>query len=192
MDTIGFNIGLNRDDKSWLVARPIVNGRDLEDIVDEIVFPNIEISTGGDDGLYAKNVLPPSRHFFGSDKYEGRHGAVNITPLLVCTCGYEECGSVYARIVVGDESVTWRDFGAVASESNYGDVGPFVFNRKQYGQALDRAALEYGEMAKAKSIKDAARAEAQRIEDAALAEAKRLRRARYTKPFRFVWNRFRR
>ena len=177
MDTIEFNIELDEEYQPHFVVRPAVNGRDLIEIVGE---------EGGFKGLDALDVLPPSRHFFGeSDAKYHESGLV-----LVCNCGYTECGSLSASMIVADESVTWTDFGDPGWKP-YPGIGPFKFDRNQYEQALDRAAKTYGELAEVQRVEDAARAETQRIEDADRAEARRLRRRRYTRPVRWLWSLFR-
>lgn len=60
--------------------------------------------------------------------------------LLGCTCGIDHCSPVTARITVTDETVTWSDFRSGMSwDSSL--VGPFVFDRRQYDRAIDRAKL---------------------------------------------------
>jgi len=63
--------------------------------------------------------------------------------LYVCPeCGDIGCGAYAARVRVGADTVEWHDF---AYENGYepprqiAEVGPFVFERQQYQQVLERA-----------------------------------------------------
>lgn len=84
-----------------------------------------------------------------------------ISVLLTCTCREELCNSIVARIMVDSTTVTWSEIrnpflggdaeqwikmeGADQADGypiDYSGLGPFVFDRKQYIDALN--ALETG------------------------------------------------
>jgi hypothetical protein len=60
--------------------------------------------------------------------------------LLGCTCGFDHCSPVTARITVTDETVTWSDFRS-GTDWDASLVGPFVFDRSQYDEAVRSATL---------------------------------------------------
>jgi hypothetical protein len=60
-------------------------------------------------------------------------------------CGVIECWSFVAKITVNEEMVTWSDFEqphrgpeSVGGYWNYNQLVPFVFDRKQYEEALKK------------------------------------------------------
>lgn len=76
--------------------------------------------------------------------------------LLTCTCLEDLCNSIVARIVIDPKMVTWSEIRSpfLSIESglwvkeqdsdeadgypiDFSSLGPFVFNRKQYTDALD-------------------------------------------------------
>lgn len=57
--------------------------------------------------------------------------------VLVCVDGSTGCGGATARIAVGDRLVTWSEF-ETAPDGIAVPLGPFVFGRKQYEQALEK------------------------------------------------------
>lgn len=93
------------------------------------------------DGLTLQE-LPPNTHLLGEPSadltLDGR------AALLICPmCGDLGCGAELARIEIGEDTVTWRDF-------IYGNHDPamdksldceFVFDRQQYEDELRRAAV---------------------------------------------------
>ena len=67
------------------------------------------------------------------------------TVLLGCTCGNIDDGPFFGTVQVTDNHVTWRDFRnplASGLDWDYSDLGPFVFDRAQYDQAITDAMAE--------------------------------------------------
>ena len=91
-------------------------------------------------------LLAPSRHLLGvpSDSEWGEECYDDKTVILGCTCGVVACGMLAVRIDVGDDAVMWSGFenpGEVAEVAgpeawNWDEVGPFMFDRRQYEIAL--------------------------------------------------------
>jgi hypothetical protein len=70
-------------------------------------------------------------------------------PLYVCAeCDGLGCGTVTAVIDHTDDTVTWRDFGwqtdydPFIDTEPFTDVGPFLFSRTEYEEAIRAAASE--------------------------------------------------
>lgn len=58
-------------------------------------------------------------------------------PLLGCQCGEWGCWPLLGRVVVEDETVTWREFEQPHREHrHYAAFGPFVFDRGDYEAAV--------------------------------------------------------
>ena len=83
----------------------------------------------------------PSRHFLGEPKDEPQGiREDDETMLLTCSgCGIAECWSLLAKIEVTETTVRWSGFRNSHSDWDLSAIGPFLFSRSQYGQALHRA-----------------------------------------------------
>jgi hypothetical protein len=128
----------------------LVDGRDLLDAVREVERPfaraeGDEARAGKYAGMPAAAVAPPARHLLGEDEWaeEGR------VALYRCACGSEACWPLMARIEVDGGTVTWSDFrqphrgpGSPAGRWRHDALGPFVFDRAQYDDALARLARD--------------------------------------------------
>ncbi|MFG2005108.1 hypothetical protein ACGFNU_38785 [Spirillospora sp. NPDC048911] len=83
----------------------------------------------------------PTRHYLGEPVETAYNQEDDETMLLGCMCGISECWALLARIEVTDSQVRWSGF-----RNNHRDwdlsatLGPFVFSRPQYEQALARTA----------------------------------------------------
>ncbi|HLN43036.1 MAG TPA: hypothetical protein VK215_11305, partial [Acidimicrobiales bacterium] len=66
-------------------------------------------------------------------------GTTTGTVLLGCTCGIVDDGPFLADVLVTDDQVTWREFKNPMADGlnwDYSDLGPIVFDRGQYEQAI--------------------------------------------------------
>ena len=123
-----------------------INGINLLDLVQQVERGLLD----------PQNLLNPSDRSYAGLNPEWRPNLRNeflgittdpYSVLLTCTCYQDCCNSVIAKIEVGFQTVTWRDFTSVlhgeASRSwggtpiDYSSLGPFVFDRKKYFEALD-------------------------------------------------------
>ena len=121
------------------VARLLINGRDLVDLVADYERGFGAEVVGGYQALAAEEILPPSRLLFGEPDpfYQFREGRV---ALLTCECGEVHCWPLIARIEVSDERVVWCDFGQPHRPHwSYTGFGPFVFDRTTYEATLSSA-----------------------------------------------------
>lgn len=123
-----------------------INGMNLLDLVQQVERGVLD----------PQNLVNPSDRSYAGLNPEWRPNLRNeflgitadpYSVLLTCTCYQDCCNSVIAKIEVGFQTVTWRDFTSIlhgdASRSwggtpiDYSSLGPFVFDRKQYMEALD-------------------------------------------------------
>ncbi|MFI0445631.1 hypothetical protein [Actinomadura sp. 6N118] len=79
----------------------------------------------------------PTRHYLGEPVEVAYNQEDDETMLLGCTCGIAECWALLARIEVTGTQGRWSGF-----RNNHRDwdlsatLGPFVFSRRQYEEAL--------------------------------------------------------
>ncbi|MEO8285012.1 MAG: hypothetical protein ABI670_01080 [Chloroflexota bacterium] len=128
-----------------------INGRNLVDIVREYEMPFTKrdgntLIAGGYAGLPPAGVLPPSGHFLGEPSW-AVYRDIDRVSVLECTCGVPGCWPFMVRITVDEERVIWSDFeqphrrqGSPAGEWRYDALGPLVFDRRQYVEALSNLA----------------------------------------------------
>ena len=118
------------------VARLVINGRDLVDLVAAFERDFAGELAGAYEPLPANDLVAPSRHLLGEPDglYQYAEGRV---ALLGCECGESGCWPFVARIDVGDDRVTWRDFAQPhRPQWSYAGFGPFVFDRAAYEAAI--------------------------------------------------------
>ena len=93
--------------------------------------------------------LPPEYYRGFRQEFLGQSGRP-FSILLTCTCLEEMCNSIVGRIVFTEKKVTWSDIHSpfLAREAekwltlegypiDYSSLGPFVFDRVHYMDALD-------------------------------------------------------
>lgn len=137
------------DEICFKVERPLfpyvdifINGIRLSELVPQSEGKLYDPKAINYQGLHYEDVAPPSRHFFGEPsrtiyKYEGK------IQVLGCTCGEPPCMPLLCQIDVSDNTVTWSDFASLTYDGDedelflYENLGPFVFERTQYEQALE-------------------------------------------------------
>lgn len=124
-----------------------VNGRDIIDIVRDyelrfMARDESRLLAGGYAGLPPEEVFLPSMHFLGDPQWEVYRDGEKVS-VLECPCGFPGCWPLLVRVTVEGDRVIWSDFeqphrrrGSPAGEWRYDNLGPFVFDRKQYLEAL--------------------------------------------------------
>jgi hypothetical protein len=146
MNEIGFRV-LPPTDFDPGEVRVIVDGRDLVDLVRAVeqaqaVAEGHPQIAGDYAGLELRSVAPPSKHFWGepSSPIYGRSGRVQV---LECSgCREPGCWPLFCRIDVTQDHVRWSNFeNGHRPDWDYGDLGPFEFDRRQYEAALHRLAV---------------------------------------------------
>ena len=118
------------------VARLVVNGRDLVDLVGTFERGFDAEVAGGYQALPAEEVLPPSQLLLGGPHplYHYPEGRV---ALLACECGEIDCWPLIARIDVEEDRVIWHHFAQPhRPQWSYANFGPFVFDRAAYEATL--------------------------------------------------------
>jgi hypothetical protein len=121
---------------AYEVARLLVNGRDLVDLLAAFERAFAGDLAGAYEPLPADDLIAPSRHLLGEPHrlYQYADGRV---ALLGCECGESGCWPFVARIEITDDRVIWRDFAQPhRPQWSYADFGPFVFERTAYEAAL--------------------------------------------------------
>lgn len=150
MDTIDFVLLPTKPDDRRGGVRMVINGRDLADAVRGVEathaaregHPNI---AGAYSGLPAgPDICPPSGHFLGKPS-SPLYSYGSKVAVFDCECGCPGCWPLVCQIEVTADTVVWRDFeqvhrrpGHPSGAWSYDGLGPFVFSRAQYEQALAR------------------------------------------------------
>jgi hypothetical protein len=123
---------------------PFIDGRSFVELVTEY-----EESHGWEDaGIHEGLVLGREqlqdlpRYLLDGQSLE--QFAPTGTVLLGCTCGIIDDGPFYGTLLVTDDQVTWVEFKNPMAVGrglgwDYSDLGPFVFDRAQYEQAITDA-----------------------------------------------------
>jgi len=123
-----------------------IDGQDFIEVVRRVELPFAQAEhhrglAGSYAGLPACAYSPPSRHFWGEGKASF---ADRKLKLLVCgDCGEFGCWPLLARIEVGPTQVVWSAFEQPHRRRQgqlrawcYDSLGPLMFDRSQYEQAL--------------------------------------------------------
>lgn len=112
-----------------------VNGRPLTDLW-------TRASGEGGRWVTATHVLwPGHRLWMGEPPMSTDLGDGDRWSVLACVDGSYDCGGATVRIDIAERLVTWSDFETVPDGTAV-TLGPFVFARKQYEQALEKAAQQ--------------------------------------------------
>ena len=146
MDTIRFSV--EGADSGELVSTVTIwiNGCNFLETVRDVEMPfamkeGHPNRAGGYIGLSLAAIPDLWSHFHGDTlPYFSEDGK---TYLFGCVCGEPGCWSLQASIDVDENTVTWSDFEqphrgqhSRASHWQYDGLGPLVFDRDQYEEAL--------------------------------------------------------
>jgi len=154
MDTIQFFI-VEYIDKEFEIHHPetdiSINGRSLIDVVQEIEHAALNLQNERDSCRRSYAGLNPAwRPNLRNELLGNTREPYSV--VLTCTCYEDWCKSVLTKIAIDAQTITWRDFTSVlyGEESrswggvpiDYSALGPFVFDRRQYLEALDALGLD--------------------------------------------------
>ena len=157
MDKIKFALGVYRD-KDFEYGFPIIdisiNDHKLLDLVTKVERENARrmgLDFGGNySGVWATPYVVEGNHFLGLS-FPGQPKSYSW--VLNCTCGNPGCWDVLALIETDDKFVRWSDivnpwlvnglpthWHTESPEDfvafDYSSIGPYVFDRRQYDDAL--------------------------------------------------------
>lgn len=143
--SVAFALRPRKDLGDVVEVVPVVAGIELTGRIHQF-----ELQHGMETRPLSYGGLIPAFFRFGPAEvhYLGRDGAFGSddgkVPLLGCECGEWGCWPLRARVIVGDETVTWTDFEQpYRKERDYSGFGPFVFDRHEYESAISDIAVEW-------------------------------------------------
>jgi hypothetical protein len=158
VNTIEFRVVLlpvARGSGTWRVVVIVVDGVPLIERVRELELPYAEAEeieradefadfppgtlAGELAGNYVSlstNFAWPSRHFLGEPLELPHGGDEGETMVLACTCGINDCWALLTRVVLTEQTVTWSGFRNNSRDWDLSGLGPFVFDRSEYEDAL--------------------------------------------------------
>ncbi|WP_030019487.1 hypothetical protein [Streptomyces monomycini] len=132
---IQFDCQRREDYGDGLEVVPRIDGTPFTDLID-----TFETGAGMQPAGDAYGGIFPQLSRLGpvEDYFHGRSADVlGMTVLLGCQCGEQGCWPLMARIAVTGEFVIWDSFEQpYRPERDYTAFGPFQFDRKQYGDAV--------------------------------------------------------
>lgn len=127
-------------DPGVMVIDPLVDGRQLVDLVTEFETERGWSSAGGYGGLVPDffNFGDLGKYFLGvGDRQWPGPGELW---LLGCQCGEVGCWPLKASVSADSTTVTWSDFVQTYRASrDYSGFGPFTFGRAQYDAQVQAA-----------------------------------------------------
>ncbi len=141
MAVLSFTV--ERSSESLAAVSALVDGVALADLAERFESARDYNPAGGYGGLIPAyfNFGDLTAYFMG--RADRQFPAPRRAYLLGCgDCGEVGCWPLEAAVVVTDDAVTWAGFRQPhRPDRDYTGFGPFVFDRRQYEQAV-RAAVE--------------------------------------------------
>ena len=159
MDTIKFSIEEYVDEEFGFHFPTIniyINGINLLDMVRQVEHDFRNPLEGGKLSRQSYVGLCPDYRQDFADEFLGRTNR-HVSTLLTCTCMEELCNSIVAKITLDSSMVVWSEIRnpflsvksglwktidgaeyAVGYPIDYSELGPFVFDRHQYLEALEQ------------------------------------------------------
>jgi hypothetical protein len=148
MDAIAFHTRTSNVE-DYQVTDIYINGANLTNILYSFEYKFAEAEgqaglAGQYEGLPPLMVLPPSPHFLGRPQEEAYlHPDGRITLMEYAQSGVPGDWTMCCYIHVGDQTVVWDGFCQTQRPHwDYSELGPFVFERTTYEEALEYARQE--------------------------------------------------
>jgi hypothetical protein len=132
---IGFEIVTHGSGAREVV--PFVDGDRFRDIVARFEEAAGFSTPGSYAGIVPDHFRfgPLINHFMGNGDWNPGAPAV-----LGCDCPEWGCWPFHAVVEITDDRVRWTSFLGPTPDRDYGGLGPFVFDRAQYGAAVAQLA----------------------------------------------------
>lgn len=131
---------VKRDEEGATVITPCVDGVALTNLAEQFEQNlNMIDPAGGYGGLIPEffRYGTLDRYFLGESEtpyFESMPGRIFV---LGCQCGEVGCWPLTTKVSANGSEVTWHSFEHPHRPArNYAAFGPFVFDRKQYEEAL--------------------------------------------------------
>lgn len=128
---------LNPPEQLELAAVPVIDGRQLTDLVTKFDTERGYAPSGGYGGVVFEFLkVAPSDNYFGNSAE---------TFVLGCACGELGCWPLKCSVTDDRDTITWSNFAQPhRPDRDYLSFGPFIFDRAQYAQAVSllRAQIE--------------------------------------------------
>jgi hypothetical protein len=125
---------------------PFVDGRSFVDLVTEYEESHGWEQAGIHEGLVlGKEEFRDLAQYLLHGRSLLRYLSHSGTVVLGCGCGNIDDGPFFADVLGSDDQVTWREFKNPMADGldwDYSDLGPFVFDRGQYEQAIADAMVQ--------------------------------------------------
>jgi hypothetical protein len=139
-DTLTIQIDASEWPSTWgYEVNFLINDVPLWEVVRELMPPDDDPS----DWVALPLEVPgehPDHLMGGPDRWEDPVDPYYDDPaLLACGCSYPGCGALIVHIEVGEENVRWDRLRLGQADDEVvvvGQVGPFVFERRQYDDAV--------------------------------------------------------
>ncbi len=120
---------LNPPEQMVLATVPVIDGRPLTDLVEEL-----EIQRGFDPAGGYGGLVFDFFDFGPVDKYFRKTDDIFV---LGCHCGEVGCWPLRCRVKADDNRITWDNFSQPhRPDRDYSNLGPFIFDPAQYLQVL--------------------------------------------------------
>jgi hypothetical protein len=118
---------------------PVVNGTPLTELISAFEAAQHFEPAGGYRGLIPQffNYGRFDRYFMGEFESGGNWAQIGCVYLLGCDCGEVGCWPLECQIQVDGDAVVWHSFKQPhRPERDYSIFGPFVFDARQYREAV--------------------------------------------------------
>ncbi len=142
LHTINFEV-LPSNISEYDTVEPFINGARLKELITRIERPlalkdEAKVLAGAYEGLPTEFVLLPALHWLGKPHLFYKDKKKNPAILVCNESGMMENWALMAKIEVFPRHIVWRKFYQLQRKEKwiYKDLGPFIFDKMQYMEAL--------------------------------------------------------